>query len=218
MKKKLVCLVVGMLVCVSGCGNAQNSKETTETITTQENFKQTVADTKKETQETTEELLSYQDVNLSGKADIDFEILSVASGTIGPIVKVDFAGEEKKLTLDFEYDGYGIDLSSYEFEIADVDQDGKDDVLVKMYYPNNIVESLHIARLYHVENGEFVLWSDLNKEFVDEIVFLDESKIEASKVTLVTFYPSYDAEGEMIICDDTIVLKVVDGELEVSWE
>lgn len=81
-------------------------------------------------------------------------------------------------------------------------------------FPNNIVETLHLARLYHVENGEFVLWSDLNKEFVGEILYLDESKIEASKVTLVTFYVSYNSEGEKIVCDDTIVLSVVDGKLQ----
>lgn len=246
MKKKWVWLVLGMLVCVAGCGeDKQSDRKTTETVTRQDTLEEVVLEENAESEESIKESddledqksanaevketealetevmedlddsLTFCDVKLSGIADTEYEILSVAGGETGPVVKVDFGGEVKTVTLDFEYDELGIDRSSYEFEIADVDQDGRDDVLVKMYYPNELQEHLQRARLYHIENEEFVLWSDLSKEFVQE--FLYESKIEPSKIILDTMWISYDAEGEKIVSDYTLELNVVDGEIKNAW-
>lgn len=138
MKKNIYVVTILVTLALTGCGSASKPYNNAKEI---ETLKADAVDTG---------VIS------------DFEIID--NGDVGLVVKYNYNDFAYEQTIDYEKEvGADYYCMKYDFlnQVADVNNDGKDEILINMYYANNVADGVCASIVYAVDNkGE--LYPELN--------------------------------------------------------
>lgn len=173
-------LLISILMCmitvfVIGCGENNNSStklstlklENEELISEKNDLKNEIEVLKTENQNKSEQIeelrKELQEKNITEKSEEtsnnDLEVLSLLDGgEVGPIIKYNYNGKELEQELDISsIDMYSLypTNSGFEYEMGDLTGDGIDDLLINMYVPNNVSETICSSYIYILNGNNF---------------------------------------------------------------